>query len=387
MTLRLVKQRAARLLALFALLWSGSRPTCTEETPPSAVAKEKAISKAVTFLVGAQNKDGSWGSLKNSLSWEGAFGWNPETHRSWRLATTGLACIALMDHADRLASHAPLEKGIDFMIANADVKRCSDWDTDHVWGWIYALEALACAEQFAPLAQQHATIRPVVDRLIRNLAVYQTPSGGWAYYDEEKPKMRTPQWATSFTTSNALLALREAREGGHPLPPGMLLAALRAIRRSRLPDGSYNYSVNAVPSPGEGRHRHEIVYDPVKFSLSRIQVCNLALFLEKEVLSLQDLEKGLETFLANHKFLDVACYRPVPHEAYYLNAGYFYLYGHAYAARLLGLLPAELQNRYRPRLEAAVLKIQEPDGSFWDFPFQGYGKPSGTAFALMALAN
>ncbi len=350
-----------------------------------AGARDAAIRKAVAYLTAAQNREGSWGSVKESLSWD-VFWSSPEAHRSWRLACTGLACMALMDHSGRLASTAPIERGIDWMLANADVKRCNDWDTDHVWGWIYALEALSRAERFEPLRSRRDAIRPVVDRLIRDLAVYQTPAGGWGYYDFDTPRTRTPRWATSFTTANAVLALREARDTGHALPPGTMKAALKAIHRTRLPGGTYTYTVHAIPSPGEGFPLDENTISPVKWSLSRIQVCNLALHLENDGISEADIARGLDDFIAHHRFLDIACYKPIPHETYYANSGYFYLYGHAYAARLVRLLPPDLRARYGPRIEAEVLKHQEKDGSFWDFPMMGYGKPYGTAFALITLA-
>lgn len=352
---------------------------------PAALSSEceKEIRKGLDYLLAAQNREGSWGSVRRSMPFDGIFWWSPETHRSWRLATTGLACIALMDHAPRMANTASLERGIDFILANADVKRCHDWDTDHVWGWIYALDALARAERFEKLASRRDAIRPVVDRLIRNLSVYQTPSGGWGYYDFGTPKTRTPTWATSFTTASALLALREAKRSGHAVPEEMSAAALRAVERSRLPDGGNSYTVEAVPKPTPGS---PWIYN-VKGSLSRIQVVNLALRSWGAPLSEEEAARGLDLFFKHHRFLEIAVSRPIPHEAYYFNSGYFYLYGHAYAARLArGLSPA-LKDRYLPRIRAEVTRLQDADGSFSDFVMMGYDRPYGTAFALIALAE
>ena len=42
--------------------------------------------------------------------------------------------------------------------------------------------------------------------------------------------------------------------------------------------------------------------------------------------------------------------RPVPHEAYYLNAGYFFYFGHYYCGLAIGLLPpAERDERTAAR--------------------------------------
>lgn len=372
--------RGSRRLAAFGLAFLGAMPGAS---PAAPATNETAVRKALAYLLGAQNREGSWGSVKQSMPFDGVFWWSPETHRSWRLATTGLSCMALMEHAERLDSLRPLERGVDFILANADVKRCIDWDTDHVWGWIYALEALSRAERFEGLASRRDAIRPVVDRLIRNLAVYQTPSGGWGYYDFDTPKTRTPTWATSFTTSNALLALREAKRAGHPVPERMVGAALRGVGRSRLPDGGNSYTIEAVPEPTPGS---PWIYN-VKGSLSRIQVANLALREWDTPLPEKEVIQGLDLFFKNHRFLEIAVSRPIPHEAYYLNSGYFYLYGHAYAARLARGLPPALRDRYLPRIRAEVVKLQDADGSFSDFIMMGYDRPYGTAFALLALAE
>lgn len=331
--------------------------------------------KGIDYLLQSQNPDGSWGSLKESTP-EAGFWWVPESHRAWRVATTGLCCMALMERSAGLPeAKGTVLHGIDYILANARLQRPSSWDTDHLWGRIYALEALSRAEAHPWAASRKGRIRPAVDALIRDLASEQTPSGGWAYYDDfDAPATSPPKWATSFTTANAILALRAARESGHVVPPVMMDAAKRALERARLPDGAYAYHASAgVLPPRPGRDS----LNNVKGSLARIQVGNLALG--------KDLAKGLDLFFAHHRFLDAACYRPVPHEAYYQNSGYFYLYGHAYAGRAIRSLPKVEQAKYRSRLDREVLKMQSPDGSWWDFPMQGYAKPYGTAFALMAL--
>jgi hypothetical protein len=79
--------------------------------------------------------------------------------------------------------------------------------------------------------------------------------------------------------------------------------------------------------------------------------------------------------------------RPIPHESWYYISGYFYLYGHAYAAWALEKLPAPERARLAKLLVDAVLYCRDPDGSFWDYPLYSYHKPYGTAFALIALSR
>jgi cytochrome b561 len=50
-------------------------------------------------------------------------------------------------------------------------------------------------------------------------------------------------------------------------------------------------------------------------------------------------------------------------------------------------LPAAERGPHRDQLAHVLLRVQEPDGSWWDFPVYDYHKQYGTAFALMALGR
>ncbi len=378
--------RTTRRPAIFLLVVLGIVPVVPFPVRGSSGRESgpaEAAARAAAYLVTTQNPDGSWGSPVREVlvsNW----GWPRETYRSWQVATTSLCCMALSQRpSDRNALQA-VRRGIVYMLENADLKRPGDWDIDHVWGWIYAIEGLSRLERFEPLADLESRMKRAVDALIRDLATHQTPSGGWGYYDFNTPKSRPPTaGATLFTTANAILALRAAERAGHAVPPEMLRAAVRAVERCRLPDGSYTYGVDAIARPSPGR---ESIHN-IKGALTRIQVAHLALGEAGQAVPRDTVIKGLDLFFDNHVFLDIAYNRPIPHEAYYQNSGYFYLYGHAYVRQLLETLPPDLKKGYAPRLMREVVKFQSPDGSFLDYPLQGYGKPYGTAFALLALAE
>ncbi|MDA0725119.1 MAG: hypothetical protein O3B25_12745, partial [Verrucomicrobia bacterium] len=77
--------------------------------------------------------------------------------------------------------------------------------------------------------------------------------------------------------------------------------------------------------------------------------------------------------------------RPVPHESWFQVAGYFFYYGHYYAAFCIKTLPEADQPLYQNHLAAILLPLQEKDGSWWDYPFYDYHQQYGTAMALMSL--
>ena len=96
---------------------------------------------------------------------------------------------------------------------------------------------------------------------------------------------------------------------------------------------------------------------------------------------------GLAHFFRDHKFLELALHKPVPHEAYYANSGYFYLFGHYYAAFVIESLPAEQQERWWAKLRYEIIKIQQKDGSIWDYDVHRYDRPYGVAYGIMALGR
>jgi hypothetical protein len=347
---------------------------------PSQDAVRTSLARGLAFLRRDQNPDGSWGSWRNAAH---EFWSNPETHRSWIVATTGLACVALVENGKDEASRTSLGRAVDYLLAEAKVKRPSDWDTDNVWAYVYGLQGLARVLADPRFADdpRRPRVRETAQALVEALAKYQTPSGGWGYYDFETLAQR-PSWATSFTTAAAILALLDARAAGLEIPPRMLEGAVRAVERCRLPSGAYTYSVDPIPSPGGAEW-----IDQVKGSLSRIQVCNVALARAGSPVSVETFREGLDAFFEEHRFLDVARKKPYPHEAYYLNSGYFYFFGHWYAALAIEHLPEAEREGYRKKLAREVVKCQEKDGSMWDFYVNTYHRPYGTAFGVLALAG
>jgi hypothetical protein len=138
----------------------------------------------------------------------------------------------------------------------------------------------------------------------------------------------------------------------------------------------------AIPAPTDLES-----IDHVPGSLGRTQVCNLALLRAGDDVPLAVRTAGLDRFFAQHRFLDVARMRPVPHEAYYRNAGYFWCYAHAYAGEVIATLPEAEQGAYAPRLWDELARVAAADGSAWDYPFGDYAKVYGTAFLVRALVR
>lgn len=368
---------------VLAVSWTMGLAVASAPTEPTAADAQNSLNLAARWLLDNQEKTGAWGSQRNAIpGWDDWWS-NPETHISWTVAVTGLGCMAVLEYPPSDETRKAFDRGVDFIVEHAEVKRISEWDVDNTWAYVYAVPALVRAYTRTPSseAERKEKIREAALRVLAKLEETQTPSGGWGYYDFDA-YTHPGSWATSFMTASALLGLLDARDAGLPVSPKMIECATRAIKRSRLPSGAYTYSVEAVPSPGGMEW-----IDQIKGSLSRIQVCNLALHRAGEPISLDDLRAGLDHFFDEHRFLDIARQKPIPHEAYYFNSGYFYFYGHYYASDVIALLPPEDQAKYWPKLRQEVIKTQERDGSMWDYHMNSYGRPYGVAFSMLTLAK
>jgi len=340
-----------------------------------------AIREGLEFLLEQQNQDGSWGGTKNATFTSGFA--NPATYRMWQIGTTALATRALLELGRRPEHEAAVSRGLDFLMANAEPKRPADWDVDNNWAIIYGLDAVSRALQHPAHAEGPLgpKLREAGEKLLVGLRKYQSPRGGWGYYSDSIAGWR-PDWATSFTTAVAVLSMQEAKAAGLEVDEKMYAAGVRSLERARLPNGAYDYEVQALP-----RHMRLESINQVKGSLGRIQVCNLALYRAGSTIGVEDLKWGLEQFVKHHKFLDVARNKPIPHEAYYANAAYFYLFAHYYASQVLEELPDDERAGFGRFIQSGILKTRQESGAMWDFWIASNTKPYGTAFGVMGLEN
>jgi hypothetical protein len=343
----------------------------------SAADLDKAMQRGVDFLVAHQNADGSWGRPGPSKGLN-IFLPVPAGHHAMRAACTALAVDALRAEEGR-ATQAARQRGARWLLANLPaVRRVSPTSLYNVWTHAYALTALVNLRAdagFWQRAKYNAAIRHEIAQLQR----YESVNGGWGYYDFDYATAQPAADSTSFLNATVLIALRDAAKAGFHVPRGLVERALREILRQRNGDGTFMYNSSFTWWPAKDVHRRPA-------SLGRSQVCHLALRRwERGGIADAEIASWLDNLLQRNDWLGMGIKRPIPHESWFQVAGYFYYYGHYYAAFCIDLLPPEQQEWYRHRLATVILKHQDADGSWWDFPMYGYHQTYGTAFALMAL--
>lgn len=336
--------------------------------------------QALAWLIERQRKDGSWaaGVITGLIDSH----YSVASFYDWKLAANALAIQALATCPETPKRRAALDRALRWFTKTRLPKRGSDWDNDTMWAVLYGVDM--CVQLAGDARFQDGRLgarirkrgRELLDILLRN----QVPTGGWAYYDN-RPYSRRPKWGTSFCTALILPPLQRARELGWLTGRRPIERALAYVRRCRLPNGAYEYDLNPIPRAPAGEHIND-----VKGSLGRIQVCNWALRAGGDERTTDArIRKGLTQFFAQHRFLDIARMRPIPHEAYYANAGYFYFFGHYYAARVIEQLPKAEREAWHAQLRPHIVKTQRKDHSFCDFLGQDYLVVACTAYAILTL--
>lgn len=348
---------------------------------PAAADVERSIERGVQFLLSDQNPDGSWGSAERTKDLN-IFAPVPGAHHAFRTAVTALCISALIEveSADAAVS-AAIDRGEKWLMENLPrLRRADETAIYNVWGHGYAIHALA------RLYGRHAAEPDKQQRIVELLKTqydyltrFESVDGGWGYYDFRIGSQKPTTDSTSFMSAAVLLAFHDAIKIGAPPPETLKQRALASIYRQQKPDFTYLYGEYMRYQPMREINRPG-------GSLGRSQACNLALRVwgDRKITD-EVLKTWLHRLFARNGWLSIGRKRPIPHEAWFQVAGYFYYFGHYYAALCIEQLPSAERGEFQAHMATLVLGLQEKDGSWWDYPLYNYHQQYGTAFALMTL--
>lgn len=348
---------------------------------PTPEAVESALRKGVAFLLKDQSKDGAWGTPERTKELN-IYAPPPGAHHAFRTATTAL-CIAAMIETGGNSEEVrkSIERAEAWMFENLPILRRANADALYnIWGHGYSILALVRMHQRLPKDEAR---KRKIEALMRDqfeyLTRFESVDGGWGYYDFRIGSKRPATDSTSFMTAAILVALREAKDIGVAPPEKLVTTSIDSIHRQQKPDFTYLYGeylkwrpVHPINQPGG--------------SLGRSQACNLALRIWGDTkITDEIMTTWLNRLFARNGWLDMGRKRPVPHESHFSVAGYFFYFGHYYAALCIEQLKPDKRPFFQDHLAQLILHLQEQDGSWWDYPLYNYHQQYGTAFALMSL--
>jgi squalene cyclase len=351
--------------------------------PPSREKIDAAIRRGIDFLLADQRPDGCWGSAERTKDLN-IYAPVPGAHHAFRSATTALCVSALIDVKDnRPEVAAAIDRGEAWLLAHLPtLRRAEAMAIYNVWGHAFGIQALVKLHHYraADPAKQAELVRHIQQQ-IELLDRYETVHGGWGYYDFRAGTQKPAGEPTSFTTATVLLAFDDAKKIGIDAPQKLSDRGLAVIRRQRRPDGAFLYD-------DAFRFNPQFSINLPGGSLGRSQVCNLCLRrYGDDKMTDAVLSAWLDRLFARNLWLDIGRKRPIPHESWFFVAGYFYYYGHYYAAECIAELPAAARPPHYGQLANLLVNLQEKDGSWWDYVLYNYHQQYGTAFALMSLTR
>ncbi len=375
---------ASLVLALAAPVALQGPESALAKEPKTLTAEEARSSydQAMRFLIDEQQEDGSFSNGVMDTVQE--LGFSVASFYAWKVAADAIATLALLHGEETPEVRAALDKAVERLHTQPLPQRGNDWDTDYGWGILYAFVAVMEIADDARFQgeDQQARLEETAGRYLDVLQRLQSPNGGWAYYDNPIFSRR-PTWDTSFCTALVLPSLYRAIQRGWLEDEAVLERARTYVRKCARPGGAYAYSWRPLPRINLGGES----IDRVKGSLSRIQVCNWGLAMSGEdKVTLDVVREGLQNFFEHHRFLEAARMRPIPHEAYYANAGYFYMFGHYYAAEAIELLPEDEREGWHAKLRPLLIRAQRPEGYAIDFIEASYQRVAGTGMLALGLA-
>jgi len=369
---------------------TGPRPRPVAAPPAAEI--DAAIGRGVEFLLKTQNKNGSWGSADIYRPGD-VYAPVPGSHHAFRAAVTAMCISALIEvGGDRPEIVKSLDRAEAWLFQNLPhVRRTttgyppSEEVPDafyNVWAHAYSLPALAhMLGRKTDDADRARKIHELIKQQIDMLERYEVVDGGWAYYDITNITKKPAGSSISFVTAAVLIGLAEAKKVGEDAPQRLIDRGKASIIRQRKPDFSYDY----------GEYLKYMPQHPINLpggSLGRSQACNAAMRIWGDTQVTDAIIKNwLDRLFARNGWLDMGRKRPIPHESWFYVAGYFFYFGHYYAARCIELLPEADRPAFQDQLAHVLLAVQEKDGSWWDFPLYNYHQQYGTAFALMSLGK
>ncbi len=368
----------ARLLTLVLLVTAASAVRAEPEASKSS-ALDRSIERGVAYLVKSQNENGSWGSPASNL--HDIYAPPPGSQQAFQVASSALALSALVEvGGDGKEVGAAVERATAWLLKKHAVRRVSPNTLYNTWAHAYALEAFARLLEREKDPEQRKRLTKACRKAIQRLETFETVEGGWGYYDFQVRAKTPGPGATSFTTATVLIAMKMAQAQGVEVPERLVKRGLPVIHRSSRPDGAYSYSMRTRWAPQMGVNK-------TKGSLARTPACLLAVDMWDDDVETKKFCQALDELETYGHFLRIARKYPIPHETWYQNSGYFCFYGYYYATWLFPRVPEKKVDAYRKQIAGHLTKMQEKDGSWWDYQLFNFHKAYGTGYILIALGR
>jgi squalene cyclase len=290
---------------------------------------KKAAARALEWLAGKQNADGSWS--------EGRYPHNT--------AITSFALLAFMSqgHLPNQGQYGPeVAKGCRFLLSSA---RSDGYliGSRHGNMYCHGMATLALAELWGMTGDDE--IKPVLKKAVDLIVKCQSREGGWRYNPD-------PSGADISVTIMQVMALRAAKNGGLHVPDETLKKAIAYIMRCYNPRvGGFAY----MPGQGPG------------FARTAAGTCVLQLTGEYKA---KEIPQAIQ-YLKDH-----------------FHEGQHWWYGHYYASHSMHQVGGKDWEDWYAKIRGVLLPRQSADGRWEarDLDHEGVGAIYQTSIAVIILS-
>ena len=215
------------MLVLFVVgttLLSVPHPACAERDPQV----ERAISRALGFLVNEQRKQGFWEA-------------NGGQYRVAMTALSGMALLAEGSTTTRGKFAQNISRAVDFILDAAQPNGLIGYPDDFHYTYGHGFSMLFLSQVYGEEedAARRRQIQAVLDRAVRFSAEAQTSRGGWGYVSARDGN----DFDEGSTCVTQVQGLRACRNAGIIVPREIIERAKKYIHDCMTEDGGIQYSI------------------------------------------------------------------------------------------------------------------------------------------------
>jgi hypothetical protein len=293
----------------------------------------EAVQKALAYLAGRQNEDGSFGT--------GTYSRNAAV-----IGLCGMAFLADGDVPGRGRYGRHVARCLDFILAhtaeNGFVSAAEGASRGPMYDHGFATLFLSEVYGMAPTKD----VRDPLSRAVRLIIDTQNSEGGWRY----EPRRHE---ADISVTVCQVMALRAAHNTGMFVPSSVIDRAVEYVKKCQNPDGGFMYQAGQPP---------------MESLFPRSAAAIVALY-SAGIYEGEEIRKGLEYLMRNPPRRNVQ------------GEQSYYMYGHYYAVQAMWHAGGKFWQTWYPAIRDSLLADQRADGSWFDTISPDYG----TAMATLVL--
>jgi len=298
---------------------------------PLGAQSKPNVSRALTWLAGAQAADGSWGQRD-------------------KLALTGMSGLALLANGStptRGPHSRSVLKAVEFVLgAQSDRRAFAHASNGYSYVHNHGYALLFLTQCYGEGGELDERLAKAIRQGIKATVASQFPNGGFGYFLYRKPlKAYDDMWKDdeASTTVSQIQALRGARNAGFDVPRKALERAEKYLVRSQHSSGGFVYSIASDPpriSLVDGSNRPTFA----------ITAASTAVLNALGTYRGPALDRGIaymEAFIPPSR-----------------KRERFFYYGHYYAAQVMAMRGGPRGRRWLDAIYAELTKRQHPDG-YW----------------------